>query len=531
MKCHLPDGLRTGMLPTMKRTLCHVCEKLNIGDITNQRGFALHTTLLDLHRCVAKCVLCRGAVSQICRENAKFQNSFENESYLASQQVRVCFRQHVHAKHGLTLTVTDIYTEAPGKGDTQCGWLMMRVLEGDPARRYGAATARLIYGNTASQASTSQALQWLRECLLSKDCYDECSHIANDQLGQELEDASSLRHDNFDLAPAENRDELEETTRNRRLQTELKILYERKQDNRGPLGVVGAEPAARLVEIIDCPDGDTTCNGGSVIWLKLVEGSSSRTPYVALSYRWGTLEAPWQTTTLNLASRQAGFLHDELPKTLCEAVAQVRKLGFSMIWIDSLCILQDDKDDWTREAVKMALIYQNALVTIAADSGDDTKAGLYNKTSSSVFNREDSFEIANTLSTGEESVIFLFHDAKTRLDRSITLLRNMGDLVSHCSLRDRGWTLQERVLSPRILHYASDQLYWECHHGIQESEDKLMWMGPGDYSHRSFSYSSDKILAIGGVGKAIDTIHPMEYLADHWLLEKNDLIQICIQLS
>jgi hypothetical protein len=80
-----------------------------------------------------------------------------------------------------------------------------------------------------------------------------------------------------------------------------------------------------------------------------------------LSYKWGGLDAIWQTTTKNLGMRLAEFDIVELPKTLSDTVHVVRNLGLKCVWIDSLCIIQDDKEDWAREAVKMAFIYQTPL--------------------------------------------------------------------------------------------------------------------------------------------------------------------------
>ncbi|KAL6914991.1 hypothetical protein FSST1_012751 [Fusarium sambucinum] len=111
----------------------------------------------------------------------------------------------------------------------------------------------------------------------------------------------------------------------------------------------------------------------------------------------------------------------------------------------------------------MSTIYQSAIITIAADSSPDANAGLHNSKSTSMLGLEDTIKICNKLSTGEESSVYLFPDQKTRIDESITNLQDMGDLLSHRSLRERGWTLQERILSPRIIHY--------------ESEDELLWMG------------------------------------------------------
>ncbi|KAF4344553.1 het domain protein [Fusarium beomiforme] len=432
-------------------------------------------------------------------------------------------------------------------------WLLMRARAGDPAQKFGAQTARLIPQNTSHLDSTIQALKWLKKCLLSKDCLESCTHIMDDDLLRDLTRARGV-NDGDELkpvSPLQEHDESMEEKEARRLQLckDIQFLHERKTSDNIFLG---EERAARLVEIIYT---------GYNIKLKLVPGSECTT-YAALSYRWGGLDAIWQTTIKNLNTRLVDFSVDELPKTLSDTVQAVRQLGLKWIWIDSLCIVQDDEDDWAREAVKMAAIYQNALVTIGADSSEDAKAGLYNEKSSSMFSENDSFGICSRLSTGEESSIFLFPDQKTRLDRSVTNLRDMGDILSHCSLRDRGWAMQERILSPRIIHFAADQLYWECYHGIQESEDKLLWVGRninipklahrvkpandgkekekevnsllrywyvhlvgGDYSRRSLTFSDDKLLAISGVAKTFDNIHPLGYMAGHWCEDDDELVK------
>lgn len=513
--------------------LCDVCIKLNIEDLVSEQGFALHANILQLHASALLCQLCGQAIEWICAGDSQLKYSEENEGYLASQQARVFYGQHPHRKQGLTIVVSDVFSPTPSQGE-RYSWLLMRVLDGDPARELGAETVRPVPENSSSEESTTQALKWLKECLLSQDCFESCSHAVDERLEKDLADTAPPYSDT--------------TTEIQRLDLceNVKFLYKK----RALVEVPNQDRAGRLVEIIDTDK------------LRLVEGSAQCIPYVALSYRWGGLDAIWQTTTKNLNSRQDVFSIKDLSKTLSDAVKVTRDLGFRWIWIDSLCIVQDDKNDWSKEAVKMASIYQNAIVTISADSSQDAKAGLHNERSTSMFNKDESIKICNTLLTGDESALYLFPDQRTRLDESVINIRDMGDLLSHCTLRDRGWTMQERILSPRIIHYASDQLYWECYHGIQESEDKLLWMGRsstipkiahriktakddesrkkelkgmlynwyvhivgGDYSHRSLTYAEDKLVAIGGVARALDDIEPMGYMVGHWGEYDDELVK------
>lgn len=88
-------------------------------------------------------------------------------------------------------------------------------------------------------------------------------------------------------------------------------------------------------------------------------------PYVCLSYCWGNTENPGRTTTSNLARYLENIPLDQLPETIRDAILLCAKLEFWYMWIDCLCIIQDDKDDWTNQAPQMSRIYSKATLTIA----------------------------------------------------------------------------------------------------------------------------------------------------------------------
>lgn len=95
--------------------------------------------------------------------------------------------------------------------------------------------------------------------------------------------------------------------------------------------------------------------------------------YIALSHCWGG-KTPVMTTTKNLQDHLQEI--SSLPQTFLEAALLTRVLGVRYLWIDSLCILQDSREDWEREAPLMASVYGNAYVTIAADVAKNTNAGF-----------------------------------------------------------------------------------------------------------------------------------------------------------
>lgn len=104
--------------------------------------------------------------------------------------------------------------------------------------------------------------------------------------------------------------------------------------------------------------------------------STSLIRYAALSYCWSTTKQDG-TTRSNLSSRlQQGLDILTLPKTLQDALLVTKALDLRYIWIDSLCIVQDDSDDWAKESTKMADIYKGAWVVVATASASDCALGF-----------------------------------------------------------------------------------------------------------------------------------------------------------
>jgi len=103
--------------------------------------------------------------------------------------------------------------------------------------------------------------------------------------------------------------------------------------------------------------------------------------YACLSHCWGGV-VPIRTTSKTLHHFETrGIPWDAFPKTFQDAVDMTRRLGLRYLWIDSLCILQDDIDDWRHEGSKMAEIYSGSYITLAATSAPRSDAGLYQSSS------------------------------------------------------------------------------------------------------------------------------------------------------
>jgi hypothetical protein len=103
--------------------------------------------------------------------------------------------------------------------------------------------------------------------------------------------------------------------------------------------------------------------------------------YMTLSYRWGS--SPFiNLTSSNLQDLRRGSSISTLPKTFQDAIQVTRSLGIKFLWIDALCILQDDEHDWRKESSVMYNVYQNSVCNIAAAASHSPTEGLFRLSSS-----------------------------------------------------------------------------------------------------------------------------------------------------
>jgi hypothetical protein len=102
--------------------------------------------------------------------------------------------------------------------------------------------------------------------------------------------------------------------------------------------------------------------------------------YLTLSHCWGKIANPFCLNARNLNPfRESGIPLAELPQTFQDAVHFARRLSsnVSYIWIDSLCIIQRDGEDWLYESAKMHQVYRNSYCNISATAAKDGLQGLY----------------------------------------------------------------------------------------------------------------------------------------------------------
>lgn len=95
--------------------------------------------------------------------------------------------------------------------------------------------------------------------------------------------------------------------------------------------------------------------------IALLETDIQTGRYIALSYCWGNTGQQAVTTTANFQARKHGIDIGELPQTFQDAILLARELQVRYLWIDSLCIIQDDENDWETEAPMMSQVYANSI--------------------------------------------------------------------------------------------------------------------------------------------------------------------------
>ncbi|KAL7931563.1 heterokaryon incompatibility domain-containing protein [Trichoderma chlorosporum] len=205
---------------------------------------------------------------------------------------------------------------------------------------------------------------------------------------------------------------------------------------------------ARPRRILDVGLTDKDC-----VRLKVVDTNDVEMPkYACLSHCWGA-SRPLTTTTANLNSHEQEISRKSLPLLFQDTISYVRRLGISLLWIDSLCIIQDDKDDWRKEAAKMASIYQNAYLVISASKSSSSEDSLF-----STINGELNPSIIPVPSLGQGSAV-CFRKSLTHVPGYMDEKFGKPSLLPTFN---RGWIYQERLLSSRILHFGPQELSWEC---------------------------------------------------------------------
>ncbi|KAH8666850.1 heterokaryon incompatibility protein-domain-containing protein [Xylariales sp. PMI_506] len=251
---------------------------------------------------------------------------------------------------------------------------------------------------------------------------------------------------------------------------------------------------------------DPTIEGGQKLRLACTEGQLGL--YAALSHCWGKSPTGIRATKDTLHSLQQAIDIDSLPKTFKDAVYVARRLGLKYLWIDSLCIIQDDLEDWTRESGRMATVFRNAHLTIAATAASDSNGGcLFDRQPASHIEVQHSKKQSKSQDPMATTPTYVRYPAEEEAS------------LGRSPLYRRGWVLQEMVLSRRTVHFAEDQMFWHCRSRITSEDGYLnallattfsnldtpqkahqsWWTWVEDYSGRELTVATDKFVALAGL--------------------------------
>lgn len=283
--------------------------------------------------------------------------------------------------------------------------------------------------------------------------------------------------------------------------------------------------------------------------------------YITLSHCWGDSSGDkglklTQTTADTLFTEQPVHV---LPKTFRDAFSIIERLGINYLWIDRFCIFQDSLDDWHSESSAVFNIYSNSLLNVAALGAHNSDGGCF-------FSRDPAHVQATVVQLciegPDKPQPYRFELEKGWVWR-LSFNRD--------PLQERGWTIQERFLAPRVLHFGSKQVFWECSEAnccelhprsvhllyqedkedglpprpsgprapwkhLLDSPDRLAvedpvrqlftdWYGIlMQYTECKLSFPSDKLVAISGVAKDMkerlaELGQDTDYLAGLWRCE------------
>jgi hypothetical protein len=263
--------------------------------------------------------------------------------------------------------------------------------------------------------------------------------------------------------------------------------------------------------------------------VRLYETNGQDGRYVALSHCWGKNQM-LKTENRSLEQHKQGISWNILPRTFQDAITFARRIDVRYIWIDSLCIIQDDSEDWESESAQMASIYANSFLTIVAAKAANSTEGCF----AIVPERERTHNITGV-------------DNKTGAGFTIyarPTIKHADDIEGEkfFPIASRAWCYQEQVLSPRLLHFHYCELKWECMEktscecsladGIphdKKEHAKALTSGSNihslndrwrrmvrSYVELNLTYESDRLPALSGVAKQMLTVRKGRYLAGLW---------------
>jgi hypothetical protein len=253
-----------------------------------------------------------------------------------------------------------------------------------------------------------------------------------------------------------------------------------------------------------------------------LSGANERASYACLSHCWGGV-VPLKLLQATLREFQQKIPWDRLPRTFKDAIEVARGLNIKFLWIDSLCIVQDDDNDWRRESSMMASVYSQSYITLAASQAADSTQGLFVDPKLAMYKKV----YIGFSGQGKRHELFVRHGPQLFDRAGLPLLR-------------RAWFFQEEVLSSRTVHFTESFLYLGCHQGavladqkethrisycilslaknsVREGACPNLWHKiASKYSEFSLTNPQDVFPALQGIAKKVQATRQCDYFAGIW---------------
>jgi hypothetical protein len=192
----------------------------------------------------------------------------------------------------------------------------------------------------------------------------------------------------------------------------------------------------------------------SVKLVESVDVIGDRT-YACLSHRWSSTRHTMITEQATYENHRSGIRYQDLDLAYQDTVHIMRRLRIRYLWIDSLCIVQDSPNDWETESKRMVTIYNKAIFTLARHCNPKTSLRC----------------IPDQRHLVSDPNSFPAVYARPRFKHIWD-----GRWPYDSPLLSRGWVYQERLLSPRVLHFSELEVFWECYRDAKcQCADKILY--------------------------------------------------------
>lgn len=189
--------------------------------------------------------------------------------------------------------------------------------------------------------------------------------------------------------------------------------------------------------------------------VRLIDGFELHNDFAALSHCWGNAQHT-TTTKATLEVHKASIDLAKLPKTFGDAITICEHLHIKFLWIDSLCIVQDDPDDWQQQAGLMQRVYTYAELVISADAASNSSEGLFRS-------RQQPIRVSSPSTPHLSTPVDIYvRDAIEHTHH--TVAKSEGE--EREPLSKRAWVLQEWLLARRVIHFSERELVWDCRQHI-----------------------------------------------------------------